>query len=203
MKTAILAALCILAIPAASQAQGASTDDLIRALKPQAGGMTRGIRPVEPSGLAPSGAPAYPTPSTQARDRPTVGSALNRRSPPPAAEGLASVNIRVQFDNGSDRLTPSAMQSLDNLGRALANPELSGYRFRIEGHTDAVGSREMNEALSARRATAVTEYIVSHFGVDRARLSPVGMGESQMLVPTAQGVPEPRNRRVQVVNLGA
>ena len=48
----------------------------------------------------------------------------------------------------------------------------------------------------------VADYIVSHYGVDRTRLTPVGLGDSQMLVVTPPGVPEPRNRRVQIVNIG-
>ena len=58
----------------------------------------------------------------------------------------------------------------------------------------------MNEALSLRRANAVVDFITSHYNIDRSRLTPVGMGEMQPLVPTAEGVAEPRNRRVVVVS---
>ena len=49
-------------------------------------------------------------------------------------------------------LTPDAMRTLDDLGRALSSKELAGYRSRIEGHTDTVGSRDYNRLLSERRA---------------------------------------------------
>jgi OmpA-OmpF porin, OOP family len=108
-----------------------------------------------------------------------------------------------QFANGSAQLTPQAVQILDNLGRALSNQTLVGYRFRIEGHTDTVGSREYNNALSDLRAAAVVDYLANNFGVDRNRVEAIGMGKDGLLIPTPDQTPEPRNRRVQVVNLGS
>ena len=189
-----------------------SSDELVQLLKPRASGPTRGIRAM-PS-AAPEPAPAYsapapraatsaPAPVRHASAAAPLAAAPLAAAPAPAASGQASVNLTVQFETGSDRLTPAAIRQLDVLGKALANPDLASYRFRIEGHTDAVGSPATNEALSARRAAAVADYVASHYGVDRARLTPVGMGQSQLLVATPEGVPEPRNRRVQIVNIGA
>ena len=90
---------------------------------------------------------------------------------------------------------------LDELGKALTHPDLAGSRFRIEGHTDTVGTRPYNQALSERRAGAVVEYLSRHFGVQPARLQAIGMGEDGLLVATPDQTPEPRNRRVHVVNL--
>jgi OOP family OmpA-OmpF porin len=95
------------------------------------------------------------------------------------------------------------VQILDNLGRALSNQTLVGYRFRIEGHTDTVGSLEYNNALSDLRAAAVVDYLTNNFRVDRNRVEAIGMGKDGLLVPTPDQTPEPRNRRVQVVNLGS
>ena len=113
------------------------------------------------------------------------------------------MNLTVNFANGSAELTPDAIRTLDALGRALASKDLAAYRFRIEGHTDTVGSRDYNRALSERRAEAVVDYVAKKFGVDPSRLQAVGMGEDGLLVPTPPQTPEPRNRRVQVINLGA
>jgi outer membrane protein OmpA-like peptidoglycan-associated protein len=121
----------------------------------------------------------------------------------PADSGGPSVNLTVNFPNGSADLTPEAMASLDALGKALASSDLANYRFRIEGHTDTVGSPEYNRALSERRAEAVVSYIESKYGVAASRLQAVGMGEQGLLVSTPPQTPEPRNRRVQVINLGA
>jgi outer membrane protein OmpA-like peptidoglycan-associated protein len=65
------------------------------------------------------------------------------------------------------------------------------------------GSREYNNALSDRRAAAVVDYLASNFRVDRSRVEAIGMGKDGLLVPTADQTPEPRNRRVQVVNVGS
>jgi OmpA-OmpF porin, OOP family len=121
-------------------------------------------------------------------------------TPQPAAP---SVSLTVQFATGSADLSPAAIEVLNNLGKALSDPTLSTYRFRIEGHTDTVGSRTYNQTLSDQRAAAVVEYLATNFHVDRSRVQGIGMGEDGLLVPTPDQTPEPRNRRVQVVNLGS
>ena len=180
---AMLAATALLATgilaPATGFAQsGPSAEQIIKSLTPpdQPPGTARGIR------LAP---PA----------------ASHGQSPPPAQ--APTISLTVQFANGSAQLTPQAVQMLDNLGRALGSQALIGYRFRIEGHTDTVGSREYNNTLSDLRATAVVDYLANNFRIDRNRVEAIGMGKDGLLIPTPDQTPEPRNRRVQVVNLGS
>jgi outer membrane protein OmpA-like peptidoglycan-associated protein len=91
---------------------------------------------------------------------------------------------------------------LDQLGLALASPKLASFRFRVEGHTDTVGTPEINKTLSEQRAASVIDYLATKHGIDRARLTPVGMGEDGLLVETGPGVASAANRRVLVVNLG-
>src|SRR4029079_13190905 len=93
---------------------------------------------------------------------------------------------------------PCETQSVDALGGRLTDPALVPYRFRIEGHTDTVGSRDYNQVLSERRAATVVEYLAGKFRVDRSRLQGVGMGQDGLLIPTPDQVPEVRNRRVLV-----
>jgi outer membrane protein OmpA-like peptidoglycan-associated protein len=114
-----------------------------------------------------------------------------------------SIDLTVQFQSGSAELTPEAMRTLDELGRALSHEALAAYRFRIEGHTDTTGSRSANMSLSQARAARVAEYLQSRFGVAAARLEPVGRGQETLKVQTPDQTPEPRNRRVQVINIGA
>jgi outer membrane protein OmpA-like peptidoglycan-associated protein len=95
------------------------------------------------------------------------------------------------------------VKTLDVLGSALASHELTGYRFRIEGHTDTVGAGDSNKVLSERRAESVVGYLVAKFQIPRQSLEPVGMGKDGLLVQTPDQTPEPRNRRVQVVNIGS
>jgi outer membrane protein OmpA-like peptidoglycan-associated protein len=186
LAAAILLGAGILA-PTISSAQGTpSTEQIIQSLTPTSrpGGTPRGIR-LEPAGAGQASPPAQ-TPR-----------------PAQAPNSAPSISLTVQFANGSAELMPQAVQVLDNLGRALSNQALVDYRFRIEGHTDTVGSREYNNALSDRRAAAGVDYLVSNFRVDRRRVEAIGMGKDGLLVPTADQTPEPRNRRVQVVNVGS
>lgn len=114
-----------------------------------------------------------------------------------------SVSLNIEFATGSAELTPAAVQSLDQLGQALANPTLAAYHFRVEGHTDTVGSASLNKTLSARRAEAVVGYLTSKYQIDPSRLRAIGMGENGLLVQTPPQTPEARNRRVLVVNVGS
>jgi outer membrane protein OmpA-like peptidoglycan-associated protein len=188
MRThAVLAALSFLAAgfatPTTSLAQDVpSAEQIIKSLTPTStSGPTRGIR-LNPN---PTSAPAQ------------------AQAPAPTPAAPASVNLMVQFASGSAELTPTAVRILDNLGKALSDQTLTSYRFRIEGHTDTVGTPTYNKDLSDRRAAAVVDYLANNFHVDRHRLQAIGMGEDGLLVPTPDQTPEARNRRVQVVNLGS
>jgi len=111
-----------------------------------------------------------------------------------------SINLKVYFEFDSAILKPEAMDVLDTLGEALTSGELSGQRFELAGHTDAVGTDAYNLDLSQRRAKAVLDYVVTAFGIDATRIDAVGYGESQLLDPSN---PEGDvNRRVQVTRLG-
>jgi len=202
----ILAPLMLTTAPVFAQGNP-SADQIINSLKPTgnltAGG-TRGIRLAAPSGEGTAPAQAQSSVVPAATNQPRVASA--RPMPHAAAPAEAagpSVNLTVNFPNGSADLTPEAMTTLDALGRALSSNDLASYRFRIEGHTDTVGSKDYNRSLSERRAEAVVSYIISKYGVQASRLQAVGMGEEGLLVSTPEQTPEPRNRRVQVINLGA
>ena len=195
-------------------AQSPSADSIINSLRPGAGmtGGTRGIRPIAPSE---SPAPPPAAPPSGGTTRASVGTAAPRPAPhhPAAAPSAGtqagaqdtqapSVNLTVQFGNNSATLTPAAMRTLDELGRALSSQTLANYKFRIEGHTDSVGSHDHNQVLSEQRAKAVVDYLVSKFHLDAGKLEAVGMGDQQPLVQARANASEPRNRRVTVVNLG-
>lgn len=208
--------------PALAQSDPAALQ-LIERLRPQAGGQTRGIRvpggtpaapaaaePVQPAplfGQPPAAAPpaSVAGPGAPAAGPPSTSRPSQAVARPPVRETTSdapSASITVTFPTGSAALTPMAERALAPLGRALSSRELAGYRFRIEGHTDTVGSDEANRILSERRAAAVRDYLIAKFGVDPGRLVAVGLGETQLLVPTPDEVPNARNRRVQVVNIG-
>ncbi len=176
-----------------------STDAIINALKPAEDpglGATRGIK----LGVSPAPQPTLAAPASAA---PTAPRPLAARPPSDAGASGPSVNLTVNFPSGSADLTPEAKASLDALGRALASRDLASFRFRIEGHTDNVGSREQNLMLSQQRAEAVVAYLTGQYRVAPVRLRAIGMGQERPLIQTPPQTPEPRNRRVQVINLGA
>jgi OOP family OmpA-OmpF porin len=140
-----------------------SADAIINALKPSGNlvtGSTRGIRlggtaaPQAPSAARPVSAPSAAASNARTTAHDTAPAASDPQVAGP------SVNLTVNFPTGSAELTPAARASLDSLGKALASSDLASFRFRIEGHTDNVGSREENRALSQRRAEAVVSYMV-------------------------------------------
>ncbi len=102
-----------------------------------------------------------------------------------------SVPDTVTFEFNSARLDEAARAALRQQADFIRQyPEV---RFRVYGHTDAVGSAAYNKRLGLRRAQAVVNYLVSQ-GISRSRLEAmVSYGESQPLVVT-QGR-ERRNRR--------
>ena len=200
----IVAPLMLGSLPAFAQGNP-SADQIINSLKPSGNlvlGGTRGIRLAPSSGTPAAQAPA-PVQQQQPRVAATKPVAVPVAAAQPAPAAGPAVNLTVNFANGSAELTPDAIRTLDELGRALASKDLAAYRFRIEGHTDTVGSRDYNRALSERRAIAVVDYVARKYGVDPSRLQAVGMGEDGLLVQTPPQTAEPRNRRVQVINLGA
>ncbi|MGC8476083.1 MAG: OmpA family protein [Acetobacteraceae bacterium] len=197
-----LGAAPVLASPALAQ-NTPSAGSIIQSLTPHgnltAGG-TRGIRLVAP----PQGGA---TPAAM-RQMPARGAGVAAPVPsvrPVAATsgGAASVNLNVDFATGSADLTPSARATLNQLGKALSSAQLGRYRFRIEGHTDTVGSATTNLTLSQQRAQAVAAYLEQTFGIQPSRLVAVGMGEQGLLVPTPPQTPNAANRRVEVINLGS
>ncbi len=213
LGSAVVVTVLALAVSARAQTSP-SADDIIKALKPTTqmlhSSVTRGIRPIAPSAatgaddaVAPvsTGAPAMkPAPHTATH---TAAAEAPAKTPPAAATEAPSVNLYVPFENGSAELTPAAIAALDELGKALSSPTLAGYKFRIEGHTDTVGTKPYNKSLSERRAEAVSAYLSQKYGVGQTRLEVIGLGSDHLLVPTPEQTPEPRNRRVTVVNLGA
>ena len=94
-------------------------------------------------------------------------------------------------------LTEALKRSLGGKGQAAAKAG-NKTRIGVTGHTDRAGSDAYNMALSLRRANAVKDQLVRE-GIPAAGITVVGRGESQPLVPTADGVREPQNRRVEIV----
>ena len=91
------------------------------------------------------------------------------------------------------------MSSVQELGKALSNSSLKGSTIVIAGHTDAVGGEGYNQDLSERRADTIKRYLVDRYGINGTDLVTVGYGKTKPIDPNAPM--DPRNRRVQVVNM--
>ncbi len=114
--------------------------------------------------------------------------------PPPAAAAISS--FMVFFDWDRSNLSAQALNTIKQAADAYKSK--GSARITATGHTDKSGPESYNMALSLRRANSVKDALVQN-GVPATAISVVGKGESQPLVPTADGVREPQNRRVEIV----
>ena len=113
--------------------------------------------------------------------------------PPPVAQAPSNM---VFFDWDRSNLSAQALNTIKQAANAFKTK--GNARITATGHTDKSGPENYNMALSLRRANAVKDALVRN-GVPATAISVVGKGESQPLVPTADGVREPQNRRVEIV----
>jgi len=116
----------------------------------------------------------------------------------PAGARNQRVNLSLNFPTGSAALTPQAQAQARNFGNALLMPQLATMRFRIEGHTDGVGNRAGNVALSRRRAQSVADFLIA-MGVPRSRIDVQGYGPDRPLAGSSRN--SPQNRRVEAVRV--
>ena len=134
--------------------------------------------------------------------------AFNTPQPAPQAAPQAPMPMAAQpapqtarsyllfFDWDSTILSARANQIIADA--ASAAQHLNVTRIAVAGHADASGTPEYNLGLSHRRADVVASALVQ-LGIPRDEISITALGDTQLLVPTAPGVREPQNRRVQIV----
>ncbi len=115
-------------------------------------------------------------------------------SPPPVA--AAARTYLVFFDWDRADLSTRARQIVAEAASASAHVQTT--RIEVDGYTDLSGSASYNKTLSVRRGENVAAELV-HDGVPREEIVVAGYGEANPLVPTAKGVREPQNRRVEIV----
>ncbi len=118
-------------------------------------------------------------------------------------DGIAvTVSGALLFYNGTDQIKPDGIQLLQKLGVYLAT--LSN-NIRVEGHTDDVPLQSAqyptNWELSAARAVAVVRYFTDNVHLDPKRLSAVGYGQYQPIVPNDTRAHREQNRRAVIVIL--
>jgi OOP family OmpA-OmpF porin len=140
--------------------------------------------------MRPAAAPApAPMPMKESAPMPAPKPAP---APVPAAQPRAFL---IFFDWDRSNIRPDAQRILEAAARAAK--EGNQVRIALTGHADRSGRASYNQRLSEWRAAAAKAALVA-LGLPANSIATVGRGESQPLVPTADGVREPRNRRVEI-----
>ena len=100
------------------------------------------------------------------------------------------------FETGTTTLDAKSLSAIPAIAAAAARR--AAISVAVSGHTDATGSDATNEKLAQARAERVRALLVER-GIAPALMTVSSHGKGNPAVPTPDGVPEPRNRRVEVV----
>lgn len=113
------------------------------------------------------------------------------------AEAFASKNVTINFASGASTLNDQAQYVIDE---QVANILLTfgGVKVRVEGNTDNVGSRQLNTALSKKRAQAVVDHLVNTYGFDRNKFVVVGNGPDKPVADNNTQAGRAQNRRTEI-----
>ena len=115
--------------------------------------------------------------------------------PPPPAPVCETGPYIVFFNWDKSDITPEAATILDNAVSAYA--DCGTAAIMLAGYTDRSGSATYNMGLAERRNASVRGYLTSR-GVPDGRITSEAFGEANPRVPTADGVRELQNRRVEI-----
>jgi outer membrane protein OmpA-like peptidoglycan-associated protein len=115
---------------------------------------------------------------------------------PPPAPAVARRVFLVFFDWDRATITQDGMRIVQQAADAYRSG--APVQIQVTGYTDASGSVGYNQRLSERRANAVAD-AMTRLGVARSDMLVSGRGKNDQRVPTADGVREPQNRRVEIV----
>jgi outer membrane protein OmpA-like peptidoglycan-associated protein len=115
-----------------------------------------------------------------------------------ALNTTGSIALYINFETGKSIIKPDSQGTIDQIGQLLKdNP---GLKVSIEGHTDNVGPAAANQVLSENRAKSVMNAIVAK-GIDKARLSSKGWGQTKPVAENNGESGKAKNRRVEIVKL--
>jgi outer membrane protein OmpA-like peptidoglycan-associated protein len=137
-------------------------------------------------------APAPPAPIVEPKAEPVP-------TPPPAPPVRAPKSTRdeISFDSGSARLTNIAKAILDGIALRMKN-DLNSTAV-ITGYSDPGGSEQSNLAISAKRATAAKEYLVTRHGIDPGRITTAAKGTAEPAYDNSTPEGRAKNRRALIV----
>ncbi len=105
-------------------------------------------------------------------------------------------DLTIPFAFNKYTLTEKDRQDLDNMVTNTAQNKR--FFIAVEGFTDRTGSRQYNEALSRKRADAVTEYLVAKHDIPIFRIHMIGLGQEKPLDDSHTRAARAKNRRVEI-----
>ncbi len=138
---------------------------------------------------------AEPAPAPAPKPAPVAEKKPEPKPAPPEPEPVAR-NYLVFFDWDRSDITDEAMAILRTAAENARKGNIS--RIQATGHADTSGTRAYNIKLSERRARAV-QNALNQLGITSNQIAIDWKGELEPLVPTADGVREPQNRRVEII----
>lgn len=104
----------------------------------------------------------------------------------------------VHFDTDKAEIKPDSAESLAEMAKAI---KTDGGRYLIVGHTDNQGDLKHNQALSQKRAAAVTAALTSQYAIPATNLFAVGVGMAAPVASNAEEQGRAKNRRVELVKM--
>lgn len=137
--------------------------------------------------LGRGGAEAFPSNAQEVKAR--YGSAL-------AAQPLPPAQFTLFFVEGKDEFTEESKRIVDSVFAEIARRPIADVL--VIGHTDSVGNDAANDVLSRQRAEVVRAAFAAR-GLADDNVVAIGRGKRDLVVPTGDGVAEPRNRRVEIL----
>lgn len=138
--------------------------------------------------VTPGTAPAPPKEMSEADVMRLFGAALAVQPPAPA-------HFTLYFEFDSDELTAESRQLVGEVQNAVK--KYPAPQVTVIGHTDTRGAATANIGLGLRRANVVRMRLIEA-GLDGSAINVTSHGEATLLVPTADDVSEPKNRRVEI-----
>jgi OmpA-OmpF porin, OOP family len=122
------------------------------------------------------------------------GAAVDNYGCPDQTTKLLSVELNVLFDSGKADIKPRFYTELKDLAKFLQDNPTSNVV--IEGHTDSVGSSELNLDLSQRRASAIADVLIDSFRIKPDRVKGIGYGATRPIASNDTEEGRKQNRRV-------
>ena len=105
--------------------------------------------------------------------------------------------VGLSFDSGASQIRPESFDLLAKVEKAI--DVFPRSEITIEGHTDAHGGDDSNQALSQQRAESVQQYMINAMRIPTYRLIATGYGETRPVSSNETESGRARNRRIDIV----